>query len=65
MSTLTGRRDRRSVARRIAAWLPIAGMLGLIASCAVGPDYKRPPFATAPAYKEEDGMEAERAERRA
>ena len=45
----------RSAARRSAAWLPIAGVLGLIASCAVGPDYKRPPFGTAPVYKEEDG----------
>jgi NodT family efflux transporter outer membrane factor (OMF) lipoprotein len=40
---------------RSTAWLPIAGVLGLIASCAVGPDYKRPAFATAPAYKEEQG----------
>ena len=45
----------RTAARRITAWLPVAGVLGLIASCAVGPDYKRPPFATAPAYKEEEG----------
>ena len=45
----------RSAARRSAAWLPIAGVLGLIASCAVGPDYKRPPFGTAPVYKEEEG----------
>jgi outer membrane protein TolC len=42
-------------AARIAAWLPTAGVLGLIASCAVGPDYKRPPFGTAPVYKEEEG----------
>jgi NodT family efflux transporter outer membrane factor (OMF) lipoprotein len=42
-------------APRIAAWLPIAGVLGLIASCAVGPDYKKPRFATATAYKEEEG----------
>jgi NodT family efflux transporter outer membrane factor (OMF) lipoprotein len=46
---------RRMAAPRIAAWLPIAGVLGLIASCAVGPDYKRPPFGTAPVYKEEEG----------
>jgi NodT family efflux transporter outer membrane factor (OMF) lipoprotein len=46
---------RRSASRRSIAWLPIAGMLALIASCAVGPDYKRPPFKTAPAYKEEEG----------
>jgi NodT family efflux transporter outer membrane factor (OMF) lipoprotein len=45
----------RGAGRRSAAWLPIAGVLGLIASCAVGPDYKKPAFGTAPAYKEEEG----------
>ncbi len=45
----------RSAVRSIAAWLPIATVLGLIASCAVGPDYKRPSFGTAPVYKEEEG----------
>jgi NodT family efflux transporter outer membrane factor (OMF) lipoprotein len=45
----------RSGPRRSITWWPITGMLGLIASCAVGPDYKRPPFGTAPAYKEEEG----------
>jgi len=47
--------SRQIAARRGVAWLPIAAMLSLIASCAVGPDYKRPAFATAPAYKEEEG----------
>jgi NodT family efflux transporter outer membrane factor (OMF) lipoprotein len=45
----------RSIARRTGVGCAIAGILGLIASCAVGPDYKRPAFGTAPAYKEEEG----------
>jgi NodT family efflux transporter outer membrane factor (OMF) lipoprotein len=41
--------------RRLRTWMPIAGALCLIASCAVGPNYKRPAFESAPAYKEEEG----------
>jgi NodT family efflux transporter outer membrane factor (OMF) lipoprotein len=39
---------------RRASLVALACALGL-ASCAVGPDYKRPPFETAAAYKEEAG----------
>jgi len=35
--------------------LSVAVGIALVAGCAVGPDYKRPPFAAAAAYKEQDG----------
>jgi len=47
----------RRGAMRSASSCAIAGLLGL-ASCAVGPDYKRPAFEAAPAYKEQEGWKA-------
>jgi NodT family efflux transporter outer membrane factor (OMF) lipoprotein len=39
-------------AARIGRWLSVAAGLALIAACAVGPDYHRPKFEAAAAYKE-------------
>jgi NodT family efflux transporter outer membrane factor (OMF) lipoprotein len=36
-----------------ARYCSLAGAITLAASCAVGPDYRRPAFETAPAYKEQ------------
>jgi NodT family efflux transporter outer membrane factor (OMF) lipoprotein len=38
--------------RRGARWLSVAAGIAALASCAVGPDYHRPKFETAPNYKE-------------
>jgi NodT family efflux transporter outer membrane factor (OMF) lipoprotein len=51
-----GTRDGAPITRiartRIARWLGVGAGLMLAAACAVGPDYRRPKFETAPSYKE-------------
>ncbi len=41
--------------RKLRGVVIAAGAALLASSCAVGPNYKRPPFVAAPAYKEQDG----------
>jgi NodT family efflux transporter outer membrane factor (OMF) lipoprotein len=41
--------------RQLRRWSAAAFGICVIAACAVGPDYKRPAFQTAPNYKEENG----------
>jgi NodT family efflux transporter outer membrane factor (OMF) lipoprotein len=40
---------------RSIATVALAAAVALAAGCAVGPNYKRPPFATTAAFKEQDG----------
>ncbi|MGH8219590.1 MAG: efflux transporter outer membrane subunit [Steroidobacteraceae bacterium] len=46
---------RQAGSSRAAAAIGLATVMLLAAGCAVGPNYKRPPFITAAAYKEQDG----------
>lgn len=45
-------RHRVEPGHRAFAWLGVGLCVALISACAVGPDYSRPKFETAPAYKE-------------
>jgi NodT family efflux transporter outer membrane factor (OMF) lipoprotein len=48
-------RRRRAGSSRAARTAGVAAVILLASGCAVGPNYKRPPFLTAGAYKEQDG----------
>jgi NodT family efflux transporter outer membrane factor (OMF) lipoprotein len=45
-------------AASFSRWSAAALSIGLIQACAVGPDYKRPAFEAAPAYREVDSWKA-------